>query len=55
MWDGWALTPYFHDGSVDDLGQAVRIMAKLQLGRDLNVEQAQAIVAFLHSLTGPIP
>ena len=47
--------PYFHDGSVDDLSQAVRIMAKLQLGRDLGAEQVPAIVAFLHSLTGPIP
>jgi cytochrome c peroxidase len=47
--------PYFHDGSVDDLGQAIRIMAKLQLGRDLDAKQVQTIVAFLHSLTGPIP
>ena len=47
--------PYFHDGSVDDLSQAVRIMAKLQLGRDLGAEHVQAIVAFLHSLTGSIP
>ena len=28
--------PYFHDGSVAELGDAVRIMAKLQLGRDLS-------------------
>ena len=47
--------PYFHDGSVDDLSQAVRIMGKLQLGKDLGDEQVRDIVAFLESLTGPIP
>lgn len=47
--------PYFHDGSVEKLGEAVRIMAKVQLGRDLGAEQIEAVTAFLHSLTGPIP
>jgi len=47
--------PYFHDGSIDDLGQAVRIMGKLQLGLDLNPDQVQSLVAFLNSLTGAIP
>jgi cytochrome c peroxidase len=47
--------PYFHDGSVDGLEDAVRIMAKVQLGKDLTKEQVQDIVAFLHSLTGKIP
>ena len=47
--------PYFHDGSVDDLGQAVRIMGKLQLGRDLTPDQVRDVVTFLESLTGPIP
>jgi cytochrome c peroxidase len=47
--------PYFHDGSVADLGKAVKIMATTQLGRDLSNEQVNDIVAFLRSLTGEIP
>ena len=27
--------PYFHDGSVSDLNEAVRLMGKYQLGREL--------------------
>ncbi len=46
--------PYFHDGSVQDLKEAVRIMAKVQLGKDLTDEQVNAIVQFLKSLTGEI-
>ena len=47
--------PYFHDGSVDKLADAVWIMGKIQLGKDLTKEQIQDIVAFLHALTGKIP
>jgi len=47
--------PYFHDGSVARLGDAVRIMGKLQLGRDLNDADVSDIVAFLGSLTGEVP
>ena len=47
--------PYFHDGSVDKLADAVWIMGKIQLGKDLPKEQVQDIVAFLHALTGKIP
>lgn len=47
--------PYFHDGSVADLPQAVRIMGKAQLGVDLADEDVDSIVAFLGSLTGPVP
>ncbi len=47
--------PYFHDGSVDRLADAVVIMAKVQLGRDLAAAQADDISAFLHSLTGKMP
>ena len=47
--------PYFHDGSVADLHQAVRIMAKAQLNTDLPEEEVEDIVAFLHSLTGELP
>ena len=47
--------PYFHDGSVETLPEAVRIMAKLQLGRDLGSEDVSDIVAFLETLTGDVP
>lgn len=47
--------PYFHSGAVWDLGTAVEIMAESQLGADLAVEEADAIVAFLESLTGEVP
>lgn len=47
--------PYFHSGAVWDLGTAVEIMAESQLGAELAVEEADAIVAFLESLTGEVP
>jgi len=47
--------PYFHDGSVANLSEAVRVMAKVQLDRDLEPEQIESIVAFLSSLTGEVP
>lgn len=47
--------PYFHDGSVDRLDRAVRIMASVQLGRALDDATVSSIVAFLESLTGEIP
>lgn len=47
--------PYFHDGSMASLGEAVRVMAKVQLDQELNDTQIQSIVAFLSSLTGDIP
>jgi cytochrome c peroxidase len=47
--------PYFHDGSVAELGDAVRIMAKLQLGRDLGEADVADLIAFLESLTGEVP
>jgi cytochrome c peroxidase len=51
-----ALTaPYFHDGSTKSLNEAVAKMAKYQLGRNLEVSDVNAIVAFLISLTGETP
>lgn len=47
--------PYFHDGSVDRLDDAVRIMARLQLGRQLPEQDVKDIVAFLQTLTGEVP
>ncbi len=51
-----ALTaPYFHNGKVKTLERAVKIMAKLQLGKDLNDQEVEDIVAFLNALTGEFP
>jgi cytochrome c peroxidase len=47
--------PYFHDGSVEKLSDAVRIMAKLQLGKELTDADVADIVAFLEGLTGEVP
>jgi cytochrome c peroxidase len=47
--------PYFHDGSVADLSEAVRIMAKTQLNKDLSQDQVKKIAAFLNALTGELP
>ena len=47
--------PYFHDGSVATLDGAVRVMARVQLGRNLPDDEVGAIVAFLESLTGEVP
>jgi cytochrome c peroxidase len=46
--------PYFHDGSVKDLGEAVSIMAKTQLNKELTKKQIDDIVAFLKTLTGNV-
>jgi len=47
--------PYFHDGSVERLDRAVRVMASVQLGRALDDAAVADVVAFLESLTGDIP
>ena len=47
--------PYFHNGSVNDLGEAVRVMAKTQLNKDLSDADVEDIVAFLGALTGEYP
>lgn len=44
--------PYFHNGQVDSLSEAVRIMAKSQLRKTLPDEDVRDIVEFLKSLTG---
>jgi cytochrome c peroxidase len=47
--------PFFHDGSVTDLEDAVKIIAKLQLNKDLTPQEVQEIVTFLKTLTGKVP
>jgi cytochrome c peroxidase len=47
--------PYFHDGSIWDLKQAIAIMAELQVGKKLSEEEVNDIALFLETLTGEIP
>jgi cytochrome c peroxidase len=48
-----ALTaPYFHDGSAATLEEAVRVMARYQLGRSIDEPDLASVVAFLGALTG---
>ncbi len=47
--------PYFHNGAVETLDEAVRVMAETQLLRMLDDRRVADIVAFLESLTGEFP
>lgn len=47
--------PYFHDGSVATLPEAVKLMAKHQLGKELSDADTASIIAFLGTLTGELP
>lgn len=47
--------PYFHDGSVEKLSDAVGMMSRLQLGKSLDEGTTAKILAFLESLTGDMP
>lgn len=49
------IEPYFHDGSVEELDKAVKIMGKLQRNLELTDEQVNDIVIFLKSLSADIP
>jgi cytochrome c peroxidase len=44
--------PYFHDGSVAELDEALKIMVRLQIGVDLEPAQLGQLRAFMESLTG---
>jgi len=47
--------PFFHDGSITSLEEAVKIIAKLQLNKDLTDQEVSEIVTFLKTLTGTVP
>lgn len=47
--------PYFHDGAVKTLPDAVKKMADIQLDMNLSEKQVEEIVAFLESLNGQLP
>ncbi len=46
--------PYMHDGTVETLEEAVDVMAEYQVGMDMPEEDRDAIVEFMHSLTGTL-
>ena len=47
--------PYFHDGSVSDLNETIKIIAKTNLNKELTDEEVASIAVFLKSLSGEIP
>jgi cytochrome c peroxidase len=47
--------PYFHDGSVEKLNNALWIVAKLQLDKDLSENDVSLIIKFLESTNGTLP
>ncbi len=47
--------PYFHDGSVKTLEEAIKLMAHHQLGKELKDDDVQSIATFLKALTGELP
>jgi len=46
--------PYFHNGAVDKLEEAVRIMSKYQVGNEFTPAQIDDVVAFLKTLEGEL-
>ena len=48
-----ALTwPYYHDGSVATLEEAVAMMARYQVGREMGQDEVKKVKSFLDALTG---
>jgi cytochrome c peroxidase len=47
--------PYFHDGAVTSLDEAIRTMGETQLGLQLSKAEVADIAAFLGSLEGTLP
>jgi cytochrome c peroxidase len=47
--------PYFHDGKVKTLEEAIALMGKHQLGLELSKDEIASIATFLGALTGEIP
>ncbi len=47
--------PYFNNGSVAELDEAIQLMAEQMLGQELSQSEVEDIEAFLHALTGKMP
>lgn len=55
-WRNVVLTaPYFSNGAVKTIEEAVRVMAKVQLNKDVTDQQVADIVEFLKALVGEFP
>jgi len=46
--------PYFHDGSISTLNEAIQLMGKHQLGRDIKDDHVNKIIQFLATLEGQL-
>ncbi len=46
--------PYFHNGEVKDLKEAIRIMSKYQVGDEFNTQEIEDMVAFFKTLEGEL-
>lgn len=47
--------PYFHNGSVEELTEAIQLMAREMLGTELDDDEADDLKQFMHALTGKMP
>jgi serine/threonine protein kinase len=47
--------PYFHDGSISSLEEAVRLTARHQLGEELTAKATGSIATWLRCLSGELP
>jgi len=47
--------PYFHNGKVKKLAEAVQLMSTYQVVRALSEDEIMAVIAWLNTLTGAIP
>lgn len=55
-WRNVVLTaPYFSNGAVKTLPEAIRVMAKVQLNKEVTDQQVADIVEFMKALAGPFP
>lgn len=50
-----ATAPYMHNGKVPNLEEAVRVMARTQLNKELEDDKVKDLAAFLEGLTGRFP
>ena len=47
--------PYFNNGSVESLHDAVQLMGQQMLGQDFTDQELDDLVAFMHAMTGEMP
>ncbi len=53
--DAARTAPYFHNGQVQHLEHAIRVMGKAQLAREFSPDEVRDLAAFIRSLAGPVP